>query len=457
MNINHNYIISTWNLSSIKNIDFNKTTISNVNGIPTLDLYLTNNIENCCWCESDGIIVLGTKKQTIKHVLSNGSYAEVIFHRRKFKCPWCLRTFYECLGEFLSAKGISIYLELAILESIKNLTLTYKMIAKNYNVSDTFVRDVFDKHVNVRPLQLPEVLSIDEIYARKLTKTKYSCVLMDPMKNKIIDILYSRRKDELVPYFSRKSKEEKSVVKYFICDLNNTYRSIAYKYLRNITVAADSFHVIKNLGDEFRKIRIRVMKFHEEMRNQTMEYWLLKKFHWMLEKNLDDVKKEYYEFRKWGMCLSKHQILTYMLEADEELSRAYYLKETYRDFNRYYKITSDEERIYVEQRLDELINAFIKTQSPELRKFGYTLSNWRLEIINSFIYINGWRLSNSKAENYNGQIKKLMSISCGFTNFERTRARLIYSINKDYPFALSKKYPSRNAKKKPRGKYKKRK
>ena len=59
-----------------------------------------------------------------------------------------------------------------------------------------------------------------------------------------------------------------------------------------------------------------------------------------------------------------------MLEADEELSRAYYLKETYRDFNRYYKITSDEERIYVEQRLDELINAIIKTQSPELRKFG---------------------------------------------------------------------------------------
>ena len=145
------------------------------------------------------------------------------------------------------------------------------------------------------------------------------------MKNKIIDILYSRRKDELVPYFSRKSKEEKSVVKYFICDLNDAYRSIAYKYLRNITVAADSFHVIKNLGDEF---------------------------------------------RKWGMCLSKHQILTYMLEADEELSRAYYLKETYRDFNRYYKITSDEERIYVEQRLDELINAIIKTQSPELRKFG---------------------------------------------------------------------------------------
>ena len=71
-------------------------------------------------------------------------------------------------------------------------------------------------------------------------KYKYCCVLFEPIDNRLIDILYSRRKDLLEPYFSRKSKEEKSVVKYFICDLNDTYRSIAYKYFRGITVVADS-------------------------------------------------------------------------------------------------------------------------------------------------------------------------------------------------------------------------
>lgn len=417
-------------------------------------MYLIKSIRKCPHCSSDEILVHCTKIQNIKHALSDGSYAEIIFHRRKFKCTCCSKIFNETLGDFISAKGISIYLELAILESIKNLTLTYKMIADMYHVSDTFIRDVFDKHVNVGVLPLPTVLSIDEIYARKLTKTKYCCVLMDPMKNKIIDILYSRRKDELIPYFSRKSIEEKSVVKYFICDLNDSYRSIAYRYFRNITVVADSFHVIKNLGDSFRQIRIRVMKKHEENRNQTMEYWLLKKFYWLLEKDIDDVKHDYYDFRKWGMSLSKYQILDYMLTVDEDLTQAYLLKEAYRDFNRYFKLNPDEEKSCVQERLDELINAFIKTNTAELRKFGYTISNWRIEIINSFIYINGWRLSNSKAENYNGQIKKLMSISCGFTNFERTRARLIYSINKDYPFSIIKKYPSKNAKKNPRGKYK---
>ena len=151
-------------------------------------MYLIKSIKKCPHCDSNEILVHCTKIQNIKHALSDSSYSEIIFHRRKFKCTCCSKIFNETLGDFISAKGISIYLELAILESIKNLTLTYKMIADMYHVSDTFIRDVFDKHVNVGVLPLPTVLSIDEIYARKLTKTKYCCVLMDPMKNKIIDI-----------------------------------------------------------------------------------------------------------------------------------------------------------------------------------------------------------------------------------------------------------------------------
>ena len=267
------------------------------------------------------------------------------------------------------------------------------------------------------------------------------------MENKIIDILYSRRKDLLEPYFSRKSKEEKSVVKYFICDLNDTYRSIAYKYFRGITVVADSFHVIKNLSDDFRQIRIRVMKKHEEMRNETMEYWLLKKFHWMLEMSIDDVQKDYYEFRKWDMTLSKYQLLDYMMKVDETLTEAYYLKEAYRDFNRYHRINSDEDQLEIQQKLAEFIKAFHTSLSPEFRRFGNTLSNWQIEIINSFIYIDGWRLSNAKIENINGQIKNLMSISYGFTNFERTRTRIIYTINKDYPFSTTKRYKTKKRKK----------
>lgn len=448
MNININYIINTWNLTSIKNIDFERSYITNVNGIPTLHLYLIGNVTICPYCGGSCCYSRGSKSQLIKHVLSNQSYAEIIFNKRYYKCDSCGYGFLESLGEFVSSRGVSTHLELAILESIKNLSFTYKMIASMYNVSDTFVCEIFDRHVSIPPLKLPYVLCVDEIYARRLTSTKYCCILFDPIENKLVDILYSRRKDLLEPYFSRKSKEEKSVVKYFICDLNDTYRSIAYKYFRGITVVADSFHVIKNLSDAFRQVRIRVMKKHEEMQNETMEYWLLKKFHWMLEMSIDDIQKDYYEFRKWNMILSKYQLLDYMMKVDETLTEAYYLKEAYRDFNRYHKINSDEDRLEIQQKLAEFIRAFHSSFSPELRRFGNTLSNWQIEIINSFTYIDGWRLSNAKIENINGQIKNLMAISYGFTNFERTRTRIIYTINKDQPLSITKRYKSKQRKKK---------
>ena len=50
---------------------------------------------------------------------------------------------------------------------------------------------------------------------------------------------------------------------------------------------------------------------------------------------------------------------------------------------------------------------------------------------------------NAKIENINGQIKNLMAISYGFTNFERTRTRIIFTINKDYPFSIIKRYESK--------------
>lgn len=448
MNININYIISTWNLTSIKNIDFDKTYIINVNSIPTLHLYLNKSNSKCTYCETTNYYIRSSKTQRIKHVLSNGSYAEIIFHKRIYYCNNCCKVFSESLTNFISSRGVSIYLEIAILEAMKNLSFTYKMIGETFHVSDTFVCDIFDKRVSITPLKLPYVLSVDEIYARRLTPTKYCCVLFDPLDDKIIDILYSRRKDLLEPYFSRKSKEEKSSVKYFICDLNDTYRCLAYKYFKGVTVIADSFHVIKNLSDDFKKIRIRIMKKHEEMRNDTMEYWLLKKFYWMLEMNIDDVKRDYYEFRKWNMTLSKHQLLDYLLKVDESLTEAYYLKESYRDFNRYHRINSDDDKLEIDQKLQDFIKAIHSSSSPEFKKFGNTLSNWRIEIINSFTYINNWRLSNAKIENINGRIKDLMSISYGFTNFERTRNRIIYTINKNQPFSTTKKYKSKRNKRK---------
>lgn len=417
--------------------------------VQTLHLFLNRINGNCFYCgSSSSITVKSTNKQAIKHALITGDYCKIIFHKRTLFCNNCGKYHNESLGSFISSHGISIFLELAIMNELKNLSQTYKSVGEKYHVSGQYVSDLFDKKVSVEPRKLPAILSIDEIYARRLTETKYCCVLMDPIEENIIDVLYSRRKDLLLSYFANKDRNEIKIVKYIISDLNDTYRQIAYRCFYNIKLVADSFHVIKNISEAFRKIRVSVMNNHEEKRDISMEYWLLKKFNWMLQMNVDDIKKDYYNFKKWNMHLSKYQIIDYMLEVDDSLREAYYLKEAYRDFNRYNKLSEDEDDSDIRKQLNSLISSFIKAKTEQMRKIGYMLQSWTQEIINSFIYINGWRLSNSVIERYNGTIKLLLANSFGYTNFERARNRIIYSINKDEPFALNKPYKTKKITKK---------
>ena len=57
------------------------------------------------------------------------------------------------------------------------MTNTFTAVAKKYQVSTTYVINLFDKKVELKRLNLPEVLSIDEVYGRKLTYKGYCFVL----------------------------------------------------------------------------------------------------------------------------------------------------------------------------------------------------------------------------------------------------------------------------------------
>ena len=73
------------------------------------------------------------------------------------------------------------------------MTNTYSSVAKRFQVSPTYVIDLFDKRVDLKRLTLPDVLCIDEVYGRKLTNKEYCFVLYSPQWQKIIDVLDSRK------------------------------------------------------------------------------------------------------------------------------------------------------------------------------------------------------------------------------------------------------------------------
>lgn len=66
------------------------------------------------------------------------------------------------------------------LNALRDKTRTYSSVAKEFDVSVSYVVNLFDTKVDLKRLKLPPVLCIDEFYAKKLANNSYCCVLYSP-------------------------------------------------------------------------------------------------------------------------------------------------------------------------------------------------------------------------------------------------------------------------------------
>ena len=76
---------------------------------------------------------------------------------------------------------------------------------------------------------------------------------------------------------------------------------------------------------------------------------------------------------------------------------------------------------------------FLIANLKNLEPFGKLLIHWKAEIKNSFIRYQEKRLSNGPIEGTNSRIKTILKSANGYTNFNRLRNRIMYSLNKDIP------------------------
>ena len=88
---------------------------------------------------------------------------------------------------------------------------------------------------------------------------------MDFVTDEMIDVRPDRKKAYLIQYFSMLKHNtfnfttnisELDNVKFVSIDMYENFRDISRTYFPNAKVCADSFHVLKHLTDDFRKVRI---------------------------------------------------------------------------------------------------------------------------------------------------------------------------------------------------------
>ena len=420
----------------LDSIDLNKdlSFIHNDKDSLKIHIYLNNKFVSCPVCGSLSIRKNGYRKKHIVHSISTLEPCHIILHSKRFLCMDCKKSFMEYNPFSDTLSKTSHTTKLLVLNDLKSHTSTFSSIAASYNISTQNAINIFDKYIHARRLVLPEILCMDEIYTKKLTKHKYCCVMIDFLNHKLVDVIPSRHKFYLINYFSRIAVKERMNVKYVIIDMYLPYKQVAKAVFFNCKIAVDSFHVISHLNMAIDEIRLSIMRKYAKgkspIKESSMYYYMLKKYHYFFKMNFDKIPDKEIKVYKIHSKWDKYAILNYLLNIDDDLKEAYYLKTKYQEFNA--SATFDN----CDEELDDFINRFLNSKFSSLNKFGHLLLNWRQEIKNSFLVFDNRRLSNGPMEGVNSRLKCLIKNANGYKNFSRFRNRCIYNINKDVPISL---------------------
>ena len=384
-------------------------------------------INRGCRCSNCGTFHTNVKEYISKRI-THSIYAHqrciVLYKHRRFICPKCGVTQMEDNPFCSDTSHASDQTVENILSDLKRYNNTYTSTAERYGLTPRGVMKIFDRYCQIERNYLPRVMCIDEVYFSRKRRKKYVLILLNFFNRAIIDVLKDRDKHTIASYLSKIPREERNKVDYVSIDMNEYYRDVLGIYLRNATIIVDSFHVVKRVGKSLDIIRKKILRRFDDNK-RCDEYYLLKYRDSLLYS--DDVKYERKKNSHFKYYISEMEMLGKMLNIDSDLEKAYELYHKYIDFN-----NSDfhENLIYAERELNKIIIEYKTSGINEFYDLSETLNEWKNEIVNSFSYVNGKRVSNGPIEGRNSLVKKVLKLANGYSNFKRFRNRIMYCLNK---------------------------
>lgn len=435
------------NILNLKLTDVQSCTSKRVSNQLTYYITLNRTETTCSICHSL-LKIKEYKTKIIKHQIIRDTDTIISYRARRYDCPTCHKTHTE-LNPFASKDSNLSYLTIiSILKFLKEPTSTFALASRQYNVSNTKIVVLFDTYCQMPKRTFTKTICIDEFYAIRSSKEKYVCMIIDFSTGTILDIMFGRTKNNWITYVQYLSDKERNEVKYISIDMYDTYRFAAKQYFKNAKICVDSFHVISNINLILRNVRIKTMKSYE---THSIEYYLLKKFNWLLmydsSKVLENKAKYNHKLKRY---INYPQLLEMILDIDPILKEAYELKEEYLIFNSTSSLTNAREE------LAHIIQLYINSNIEGYRSFASsTLLKWFEEIVNSFSIVDGRRISNGPIESTNSRVKTILKVANGFKNFSRMRNKIMYCLNKDALITVTKQLQQIKRKGKARGKYNK--
>ncbi len=157
------------------------------------------------------------------------------YHRRS-RCVHCGKRFYEEISFLPRYYRMSRRLIAYVLDKLRD-ERSFTSVAKDFNLSVSTVIRVFD-YLSYPKATLSSALSIDE-FKGNTGREKYQCILTDPVKHVVLDILPKRYDYYLTNYFKSYPRGEREKVRYFVSDMWRPYASAASAWFPNATQIID--------------------------------------------------------------------------------------------------------------------------------------------------------------------------------------------------------------------------
>ena len=339
------------------------------------------------------------RMQIIKDLPFQMKHCYLVLRKRRYTCS-CGKRFYENYSFLPKYFQRTSRLTAFIADALHD-TRSITSVAKMCNVSTATVNRILDTISFGRP-KIPYVLSIDE-FKGNADGQKYQCILVDPLKHSVLDILPSRSQVHLTSYFRDIPKTERYRVKFFVCDMWKPYTELAQSFFPNASIVIDKYHFIRQVTWAIESVRKRVQK---TMPASLRKYY--KRSRSLILTRYDKLKDE------------KKKECDLMLLYNDDLRLAHYLKEWF------YRICQNPK--YSEQRREffEWISTAEQSQLTEFKKCAATYRHWSKEILNAFKYSH---ISNGPTEGFNNKIKVLKRTSYGIRNFKHFRTRILLTMH----------------------------
>ena len=368
-------------------------------GVREIEFKLKQKPCQCPACSSITSKVHDYRTQFVKDAPMLGLRTRWKLHKRRYVCKNCGKRFYEHVPMLPKFQRTTTRIWGCVLNDLSK-PRSMKDIGSDYNISGTSVSRIMS-NLSYAPASLPETISIDEFRGNSGGQ-KFNCILTNPKTKKILDILPSRKSEDLAEYFSRFTNRKN--VKYVVMDLSTLFRSVAENCFPNAEIVADKFHVMRLVTwamDDIRK--------SEQKKFAATRRKYFKRSKSLLMRSKSDLKEDELEQ------------LSHMLEISKPLAQAYYLYQEFRG------VMSSKDEYEAKRRLASWFMAVGVTDPVQFKRFHTcvdTFIEWEKEILNSF----RTGLSNGYTEGCNNRIKVIKRIAYGMRNFENFRNRILHQM-----------------------------